>query len=130
LILLDTSALFAAIDGTEPMHQRVVSVLERETGPLVISPFVAAELDYLLTRELGTDFEIAFLRALAAREYDLASFDYAGVSEGILLIERYRDLRIGLADASIVRDRRPARAGPPRGRAPHLAVPRLRSSAP
>jgi uncharacterized protein len=102
LIVLDTSALFAALDRAEPMHERCAAVLSVEEGVLILSPFVLAELDYLLVRELGIDFELEVLNEVAAGTYELVTFDANEIAAAHELIARYRDLRIGLADASIV----------------------------
>jgi uncharacterized protein len=102
LILLDSSGLFASIDASEPMHEATRAALEADAGPLILSPFALAELDYLLTRELGVDFELAFLEEVASGAYQLVSFDESDIAEATRVIETYRDLRIGLADASLV----------------------------
>jgi uncharacterized protein len=102
LILLDASGLFAALDEDEPAHERARASLEADPGPFVLSPFVLAELDYLLIREFGVDFELSVLREVAAGAYTLAQFDEAAVGEAEMVARRYADLRIGLADASLV----------------------------
>jgi uncharacterized protein len=102
LILLDASGLFAALDEDEPDHEASRTALEADPGPFVLSPFVLAELDYLLLRELGVDYELSVLREVAASGYVLAPFDEAAVGEAEAVARRYADLRIGLADASLV----------------------------
>jgi predicted nucleic acid-binding protein len=102
LILLDSSGLFAAIDASELMHEAARAALEADAGPFILSPFALAELDHLLTRELGVDFELAFLEQVASGTYQLVSFDEGDVAEATRVISAYRDLRIGLADASLV----------------------------
>ena len=42
-------------------------------GPLVVSPFVVGELDYLVATRLGVDAELAVLRELAAGAYEISS---------------------------------------------------------
>jgi len=68
----------------------------------VLSPFVLAELDYFFAREAGTDTELAFLEEIAAGAYELAELRDDDVAAAAGVVERYRDLQIGLADASIV----------------------------
>jgi uncharacterized protein len=102
LILLDASGLFAALDEDEPDHQASRAALQADPGPFVVSPFVLAELDYLLLRELGVEFELSVLREVAAGGYTLALFDEAAVGEAEAVARRYADLKIGLADASLV----------------------------
>ncbi len=102
MILLDTSGLLAALVADQRLHREAKAALERLGPPFVLSPFVLAELDYLLSRESGTDAELALLSEVAAGAYDLPPFGPDDISQATAVIERYRDLRLGLADASIV----------------------------
>ena len=102
MILLDASGLLAALDEDEPDHGTARAALEADPGLLVLSPFVLAELDYLLIRELGVEFELAVLREVAAGSYALSAFDEDDVGAAEAVARRYADLRIGLADASLV----------------------------
>jgi uncharacterized protein len=102
LILLDASGLFAALDGDEPDHEASRAALTADPGPFVLSPFVLAELDYLVLRELGVEFELSVLREVAVGGYALAPFDEVAVGEAETVARRYADLRVGLADASLV----------------------------
>ena len=54
----------------------------------------------LLTR-VGVAAEAALLRELAAGAYDLVGFDANDVAAASLLVERYRELQVGIADASV-----------------------------
>lgn len=76
-------------------------MLEAEERPFVLSPFVLAELDYFLARRVGLAAELGFLDQVGAGVYELAPFGNDDVALARDLIDRYRDLRIGLADASI-----------------------------
>jgi uncharacterized protein len=102
LILLDSSGLFAALVDTEVHHASARSALERDAPPFVLSPFVLCELDYLLTSSVGVEPELALLEDVTAGAYELTPFDGGDVAAAHEVIERYRDLGIGLADASIV----------------------------
>lgn len=57
-----------------------------------------AELDYLVTRKLGTE---AMLEDVAAGVYQLVPMDPGDVASAYRIVDRYRDLGIGLADASV-----------------------------
>src|ERR1700759_1008166 len=48
MIVVDTGGLYAALDANEELHGRAVASLAAAKPPRVISPFVLAELDYLL----------------------------------------------------------------------------------
>lgn len=102
MILCDTSALLAVFDGSEPRHAASRVVLDAEPGPFVLTPFVVAETDYMVERNAGVDAELAFLSLIADGFFDLVSFGAVDVGRAIGVVERYRDLGIGIADASIV----------------------------
>jgi predicted nucleic acid-binding protein len=102
VILLDTSGLLAALDASEQHHQAASAALRQAGEPRVLSPFVLAELDYLLGRHVSTDVARSFLGEVAAGAYELAPFDADDVSRAADVLDRYADLGLGLADASIV----------------------------
>ena len=88
MILLDTSGLYAALSPGQAAHERVRPALEREDGPLILSPFVLAEVDNFLVRWEGVDSEAAWLREVAAGAYDLASFATDDVTEALALSDK------------------------------------------
>jgi predicted nucleic acid-binding protein len=102
LILLDTSGLLAAIDGSQHDHAAAAEVIRTSDGPLLLSPFVLAELDYLLVTRISVVAELAFLEQVASGAYRLEPMDPSDVSRAVEVIAQYRDLELGLADASIV----------------------------
>jgi predicted nucleic acid-binding protein len=102
LILIDTSGLLAALDGSQRQHTGCADALARASPPLLLSPFVLAELDYLLMRHIGQSAQAALLDEVVRGAYHLANFDREDIARANEVIARYRDLNIGLADASIV----------------------------
>jgi predicted nucleic acid-binding protein len=102
LILLDTSGLLAAIDAGQRHHAECAAALTRAAGPLLLSPFVLAELDYLLSRHIGTDAQLALLEEVVRGAYQLESFTAADIASAREVLARFSKLRIGLADASLV----------------------------
>ena len=61
-----------------------------------------AELEYLLSMRVGTTAALAFLAEVSRGAYRLEPFAMSDVTLARGIIERYRRLDIGLADASIV----------------------------
>ena len=102
MILLDTSGLLAAIDASQRHHTACADVVSTASVPLLLSPFVLAELDYLLSRHIGASARSALLDEVARGAYQLEPFGPADVATAKTVIDRYADLHIGLADASIV----------------------------
>jgi predicted nucleic acid-binding protein len=101
VILIDTSGLLAAVDPRQAQHAAAAGVLVRQQARL-LSPFVLAELDYLLSTGAGQEEELKLLRDVARGVYRLEPFGAEDVASAIEVIRRYADLRLGLADASIV----------------------------
>jgi predicted nucleic acid-binding protein len=98
---VDTSALLAFFDASEPDHKAVSEVLAA-ADVLVVSPYVVAELDYLVATRHGVDDELVVLEELAGGAWDLAAFDEEALRHAREVIASYRDQQIGVADASIV----------------------------
>jgi uncharacterized protein len=102
VILLDTSGLLAALDSSQRQHAGAAATLRDARGPFVLSPFVLAELDYLLATRVGSHAALALLAEIARGAYRLESFDAVDISDAHAVIETHLDLNVGLADASIV----------------------------
>jgi predicted nucleic acid-binding protein len=80
----------------------VEAAVNTSSGPFVVSPFVLAELDYLLATRRGVQAELAVLGELASGAWELPHLDAVAVAEAATSIDRYQDLAVGLADASLV----------------------------
>ena len=101
MILVDTSGLLAALDESQRYHRECSEVLEKAAQPFLLSPFVLAELDYLLARHIGQEAQMSLLGEVARNAYQLEPFNAADVAGARKIVEKYADLEIGLADASI-----------------------------
>ena len=101
-MLVDTSGLLAAIDGSQRAHAACAAAIRASRGPLLLSPFVLAELDYLLGARVSATAQDALLEEVARGAYRLEPFSADDVGRARAIAARYRDLDLGLADASIV----------------------------
>jgi len=102
LTLLDTSGLLSAIDESQRQHPRCAETLSEAISPLMLSPFVLAELDYLLATQVGEQAQLALLDEVARGVYRLEPFGADDIAAARTIMLRYADLAFGLADASIV----------------------------
>jgi uncharacterized protein len=102
VIILDTSGLLAAMDASQRQHAEARSALESASPPWVLSPFVLAELDYLLATRVGQAAERALLAEVGRGVYRLEAFDNDEIASAERLIGRHAELDIGLADASLI----------------------------
>jgi predicted nucleic acid-binding protein len=101
-VIVDTSALLAYFDRLEPDHDAVAALLDASTEPLVVSPYVVAETEYLVATRHGASAELAALAELAGGAWELPAFEASELAAAGRVIERYADQSIGAADASIV----------------------------
>lgn len=102
MILLDTSGLLAALDAAQAWHSDAAACLTAASPPLLLSPFVLAELDYLLSTRVGHVARASLLDEVERGAYSLAAMSGPDVGAARKIISRHADLGISLADASIV----------------------------
>jgi uncharacterized protein len=100
-LVVDTSVVFGALDSFDPNHAACASTLA-SGGTVVMPAPVLVEVDWL-ARSRGRRGAVATLLSgvldgstLVA---DLDAIDYARVAD---LVERYDDLPLSLADASVI----------------------------
>ena len=102
VLVVDAGLLYAQADASEPRHAAVASLLRAERGPLVTSELAVAEADYLILDRLGIDVELAFLEDLASGAFQVECLSRSELDQARAIVEQYRDLAIGLTDASLV----------------------------
>lgn len=101
MIVLDTSAVLALLDRDDPDHATCVAALARERRPYLIPAGILSEVGYLAPLKVGLAATTAFLEDLASAAYllDCGERDIARIIE---LMQRYENLPLGLADASVI----------------------------
>lgn len=102
MILLDTSGVLAWIDAAQRHHRDVVAAMAEIEPPFLLSPFVLAELDYLLVTRVSAHAQLAVLEEVARGAFALETFSAADVAAARDVMLEYSDQEIGIADASIV----------------------------
>lgn len=101
MIVADTSGLLAWFNRREPAHERVREVVEA-ADDIIVSPYVVAELDYLVATRIGPDAALLVLRELSGGAYVLPGIDHQDLEIVTDVVEQYRDLDIGVTDASLL----------------------------
>lgn len=101
-LVVDAGALYAQADADEPRHAAVVEALRAERETLVTTELAVAEADYLILDRLGLEVELAFLDDLAEGTFVTERLTRSELVTARSVVERYADLRLGLADASLV----------------------------
>lgn len=106
MIIVDTGGLISEVDRGSRVHEATKSLLDelRAVGErLVISPFILAEVDYLVSVRLGRpDQSLQILEDVARGAYRLEPFQAWDMARAVEVMRRYSDLGVGLADASNV----------------------------
>ena len=102
MIVLDTSGLLAAIHDRQARHREARQALISLPGPRLLSPFVLAELDYLLTERASLRLRDRLLAEVERGVYRLEPFLSAALARARAVSLRYADLDLGLTDASLV----------------------------
>jgi len=102
LIVLDTSGVLALIDNNQPQHERVRATVGSDKGPFILPEMILSEVDYMISTRVGVDAEIKLLRDVATDAYQLESLAGEDIGVATDIIERYRDVGLGLADAAVV----------------------------
>ena len=102
MIIADTSGLISFFNESDPEHEAVVTWIETNNPVMVVSPYVVAEIDYLVATRKGVAAELAVLQELAGGAYELAAIGAQDLDTAIDVVDRYRELDVGIADASIV----------------------------
>jgi len=100
-LICDTGGIYGLYDADDAHHASLKSVLENEPGPLFLPVVLLAEIDYLLSTRLGQDAALDFLESVEQGAYLLVPMLSADLHRCIELIAKYRDLALGIADASV-----------------------------
>ena len=102
MIIADTSGLLALFNRTEPEHADVRDIVAGLDEPMVVSPYVVAEIDYLVATRVGVDAELQVLKELSSGAYVLPEIGPEDIARMVVVLEKYRDQELGVADASLV----------------------------
>jgi hypothetical protein len=73
--------LIAAYGSVQPVQGKAERVLRDDPGPLILSPFVLAELDYIVNGDSGAGGELKVLADVAGGVYSVAEFSRADVAQ-------------------------------------------------
>lgn len=102
MIILDTSVLYAYAVRSDPRNLQATDFIDTREGEFVLSPYVVAEIDYLIAKRFGVKDELAVLRGIASGIFELPLMTAPDLIDCSSLIEHYSAHKIGVADASLV----------------------------
>jgi hypothetical protein len=101
VIVFDSSVVYALLDARDRRHHECVAWYETVGEEIATTPLVLAEVDHLAATRAGVRALRAFRADLGAGAY-IVEWWADAVSECVALAERYADLGLSLADASLV----------------------------
>ena len=101
-LILDTGPLLAALDAADADHGRCAELLVGASEDLIVPALVLAELDYWCARRLPPEAWLVFLDDVLVGAYHVVAPTLADLTRCRALQSTYRDLAIGVVDASIV----------------------------
>ena len=101
MILVDTGFWLALANAKDRHHARARAALAKHRGPFTTTWPVMTETCHLLSR-LGPDAARAFVRSAALGAFAIFQLERAHLPRIEVLMEKYRDLPMDLADASLV----------------------------
>ncbi len=102
MILTDTGFWVALINQRDKHHAQAVQFMATCKEPLITTWPVITEVCYLLGRELGVASQRAFLQMIKADLLAVADIDVAQLDAVEQLMQKYANLPMDLADASLV----------------------------
>lgn len=101
-LVLDTGPLLAAIDRSDPDHERCRNLIERAGEPRVVPAPVVVELDYWCRTKLTQDDFLVFLDDAVAGAFQIEELGRADYSRAREVQAVYADNRIGFVDAAVL----------------------------
>jgi predicted nucleic acid-binding protein len=99
-LILDTGPLVALLDATDPDHTRCTDLIQASHEPRLVPTCVLVETEYLLRAWPGAF--AALLAEIDRGGLELLELPKRRVLRAGELVERYRDLSLGLVDASVL----------------------------
>jgi predicted nucleic acid-binding protein len=101
-LIADSGAIYAIYDADDAHHKAVCEVIDQENTTIIIPDVILVEIDYLLREFLSIDAELDFMNDLIGGSYKLEPLKMNDYKRCQALIEKYRNLDLGLADSAVI----------------------------
>lgn len=102
LIIADTGFWFALLNQDDDYHDKAVSALNQLNSPLISTWPVITETSYFLQSRMGQQQACEFLAAYNDGFYEIYNLTANQMQRIVQLMQKYADLPMDLADASLV----------------------------
>ncbi|WP_280396615.1 type II toxin-antitoxin system VapC family toxin [Nocardia carnea] len=100
-LIVDANVLVAVMNRRDKRNQEMRALLASRSDEFVITPYVVAEVTYLLQKYAGAHAEIQFMEAVAKGTFR-EEFDPADTRRIIELMRQFAGFPLGAADASLI----------------------------
>ncbi len=98
--LIDAGPIIALFDRSDKYHNRIVDLIKQESFHLISTWPVIAEASHML--DFDNRAQIALLQWIYRGGLELAQMDAPGIQRIIDLTEKYNDVPMDLADATLI----------------------------
>jgi predicted nucleic acid-binding protein len=102
MIVADTGAILSLVDADDRHHAALRSLYLEEPDAWVLPWAILPEVDYLLAAHIGPRAQAAWLADLADGAFAIEWGRQEDLAAAQSLHERYRALRLGLVDATVI----------------------------
>lgn len=102
MVLTDTGFWYAFFNSKDRHHLQSVQIMENLDESLITTWPVVTETCYLLGKALGVASQLRFIAALELDYIEVFNISFQSLGRIQHLMEKYADLPMDLADASLV----------------------------
>ena len=99
-MLIDAGPIIALFDRSDEYHNRIVDLIKQESFHLISTWPVITEASHML--DFDNRAQIALLRWIYRGGLELVQVDASGIQRIIDLTEKYNDIPMDLADATLI----------------------------
>jgi uncharacterized protein len=100
--IADSGGLYGLYNRRDRHHRALRAAIVHEPGAILVPAAILSEVDYLIGAKLGIQAELDFLDDILAGAFTLEPFTLADLRRSRELVDQYRTLDLGLADAAVI----------------------------
>ncbi|WP_280441970.1 PIN domain-containing protein [Nocardia vulneris] len=100
-LIVDANVLVAVMNRKDKRHAEMRAFLSTRSDEFIVTPYVVAEVTYLLQKYAGAQAEIQFMQAVRDGVFR-EEFDPKDTTRIIELMQQFASFPLGAADASLI----------------------------
>ncbi|MFD4457092.1 type II toxin-antitoxin system VapC family toxin [Nocardia sp. NPDC058480] len=100
-LIVDANVLVAVMNRKDKRHAEMKAYLSSRSDDFVVTPYIVAEVTYLLQKYAGAQVEIQFMETVRDKLFR-EEFDTVDSTRIIELMKQFADFPLGAADASLI----------------------------